>query len=115
VFRLFSVRQSLWKGEVLLPDEQRFWDSACSQMPSWALFQRQTISDDDQHAQDEAERAARAGRAELFSRADKVTVSEKDGVQSFSLTFDLKKKQPLGKKIRSRWKRTFFRRLPPKN
>ena len=29
------------KGEALPADDQLFWDTARSQMPSWALFQRQ--------------------------------------------------------------------------
>jgi hypothetical protein len=52
MFRLFGIRARFWKGEALPADEQRFWDTARSQMPSWALFQRQTISVDDRHAQD---------------------------------------------------------------
>lgn len=113
MFRLFGIRVKLWKGEALPADDQLFWDTARSQMPSWALFQRQTISADDQDAQDEAERATAEGLREFFGRADKVSISEKDGLQSFSATFHLNKDQPAVKKKESWWKRIFHRRGLP--
>ncbi|MGA2377256.1 MAG: hypothetical protein ABSF72_17190 [Candidatus Sulfotelmatobacter sp.] len=94
MFRLFGIRVRLWKGEVLSADEQLFWDTSRSQMPSWALFQRQTISDDDRRAQDEAEQAATDDLGELFDRADKVSNSTKDGLQRFTATFHLNKEKP---------------------
>jgi hypothetical protein len=113
MFRLFSIRVRLWKGEALSADEQLFWDTARSQMPSWGLFQRQTISADDRHAQDEAERATMEGLGELFARADKVSISEKDGLQRFTATLDLKKEQRAVKRKGSWWERIFHRgRLP---
>jgi hypothetical protein len=60
-----------------------------SQVPSWALFQRQQISEDDHRAQEQAERAAADALGALLADADRVSISEKDGVQEFSATFDL--------------------------
>ena len=101
MFRLFGIRVKLWKGEALPADDQLFLDTARLQTPSWALFLRQTISADDRHAQDEAERATTKGLGELFARADKVkSISEKDGLQRFTATLDLKKRQRAVKRER---------------
>ncbi len=113
MFRLFGIRVKLWKGEALPADDQLFWDTARLQTPSWALFQRQTISADDRHAQDEAERATTKGLGELFARADKVSISEKDGLQRFTATLDLKKQQRAVKRKGSWWERIFHRRRLP--
>jgi hypothetical protein len=113
MFRLFSIRVRLWKGEALPTDEQLFWDTARSQMPTWALFQRRTISADDRHAQDKAERATTEGLGELLCRADKMSLSAKDGLQRFSATFHLNKEQPAVKE--SWWVRVFHRRRVPEN
>ena len=113
MFRLFGIRARLWKGEALPADEQLFWDTAHSQMPSWALFRRQTISDDDRQAQDEAERATTDGLGELFARADKVSISEKDGLQRFSATLNLSKEQRAVTRKASWWDRIFHRKRLP--
>jgi hypothetical protein len=91
MFRLFGIRVRLWKGETLPADEQQLWDAARLQMPSWALFQRQAISADDRHAQEEAERTTAESLGELFAKADEVSINEKGGLQRFSATFHLNK------------------------
>ena len=63
-------------------------------MPGWAFFHRETVSEDDQCAQEEAERTAAELFEALIADADEVTISEEDGVQSFSATFDLTKWSP---------------------
>src|SRR5579859_702093 len=92
IFRLFAIRMRLWKGEPLPAAEQQFWDASYSQVPKWAFFRRQQISDDDQHAQEQAEQAAAGALEALLADADRVSISEKDGVQEFSATFDLTKR-----------------------
>lgn len=113
MFRLFSIRVRLWRGEALPADEQLFWDTARSQMSTWALFQRLIISADDRHAQDEAERAATEGLRELLARADKVSISAENELQRFSATSHLNKEQPGAKE--SWWERIFKRRRVPEN
>ena len=115
IFRLFSIRLRLWKGESLPDAERQFWDMTYSQVPNWAFFRRQQISDDDQHAQEQAERGAEDALEALLADANQVSISEKDGVQSFSATFDLTKKQTPTQKKFSWWERIFTRRRVPGN
>lgn len=115
IFRLFTIRLRLWKGETLPDAEQQFWDTTYSQVPSWAFFRRQQISDDDQHAQEEAERSAAEALEALLADADRVSIIEKDGVQEFSATFDLTKRPTPTEKKRSWWERVFTRRRVPEN
>jgi len=113
IFRLFSIRVRLWKGEPLADTERQFWDTTFSQVPSWAFFRRQKISDDDQHAQEKAERCAADALEALLADADQVSISEKDGVQSFSATFDLTKSRLQQRRKPSWWERVFTRKQVP--
>jgi len=115
IFRLFSIRLRLWKGEPLPDAEQQFWDTAYSQVPSWAFFRRQQISDDEQHAQEQAERDSEVVLEALLSDADLVSISKKDGVEKISATFDLRKKPTPTEKKRSWWERVFTRRRAPED
>ena len=115
IFRLFAIRLRLWKSESLPDAEQQFWDTAHSQVPSWAFFRRQQISDDDQRAQEQAERGAADAVEALLFDADRLSISEKDGVQEFSATFDLTKRKTPKEKKRSWWERVFTRRRVPEN
>jgi hypothetical protein len=111
IFRLFSIRVRLWKGEPLLDADSQFWDTTYSQVPSWAFFHRQQISADDLRAQEHAERASTEVFEALIADADEVIVSEKNGVQSFSATFRVtKEKTAEGRK--PWWARMFRKRLP---
>jgi hypothetical protein len=111
IFRLFSIRLRLWKGEPLPDAERQFWDTTHSQVPSWAFFHRQQISADDQHAQDDAERATTEALEVLFADAHDVSISERDGVQSFSATFQSTKEQTAEEK-KPWWERVFRERRP---
>ena len=110
IFRLFAIRLRLWKGEPLVDAEQQFWDATYSQVPGWAFFRRQQISDEDQQAQEQAERSTADALEALLADADQVTIRQKDGVQQFSATFDLTKGQTPTEKKRSWWERVFSRR-----
>ena|SRR5215831_14289806 len=71
------------------------------------------ISDDDQHTQEQAEQGTADALEALLADADRVSISEKDGVQEFSATFDLTKRQTPTEKKRSWWGRVFSRRRVP--
>jgi len=115
IFRLFAIRLRLWKGEPLPDVEQQFWDTIYSQVPRWAFFRRQQISDDDLHAQEQAEQDTAEALEVLLADADQVSIREKDGVREFSATFDLTKGQPSTERKRSWWERVFSRkRIPEK-
>lgn len=107
IFRLFSIRLRLWKGELLADAERQFWDTTYSRVPSWAFFRRQQISEDDQYAQEQAERGTADALQALLDDADQVSITEKNGVQEFSATFDLTKTQSPTEKKRSWWQRLF--------
>jgi hypothetical protein len=106
ILRLFGIRQRLWKGEALADVEQQFWDETYLRVPHWAFFQRQQISADDNRVQEDAERSAEDAWKTLLADADEVSVSEEDGVQSISATFNLTKTGDLPKK-QSWWGRVF--------
>jgi hypothetical protein len=107
IFRLFCIRVRLWKGEALTDAQRQFWDMTHSQVPGWAFFQRQQISDDDLHAQENAEWATTDALEVLFADAHEVSVSEEDGVESFSATFRLTKEQIADRKP---WRERLFRK-----
>lgn len=113
IFRLFGIRLRLWKGEPLPDAEQQFWDTTYLQVPTWAFFRRTQISDDDQHAQEQAEQGSADALEALLADADRVSIREKDGVLEFSATFDLTKGQTPTEKKRSWWERVFSRRRVP--
>jgi len=74
------------------------------------FFQRLVVSDEDLRAQAEAEQASTAVLEALLADADEITISDRDGVQTFSATFDLMKKQSPAQKTRPWWQRIFGRR-----
>lgn len=113
IFRLFGIRLRLWKGEPLPDAEQQFWDTTYSQVPNWAFFRRQQISDDDHHAQEQAEQGSADALEALLADAGQVSIREKDGVQEFSATFDLTKRQTPTETQRSWWERVLRRRRVP--
>jgi hypothetical protein len=110
IMRLFGIRSILWKNESLTEDDERFWDTTRSQVPSWAFFRRRTISVDDQNAQDQAERAAAEVVEALTADADELSIVEKDGVRTVSATFKLTKEVSTVEKKQSWWERLFSRR-----
>lgn len=100
----------MWKGEAPTDEDQKFWNDTQSQTPTWAFFRRLEVSPEDLQIQLDTERATTHGLQELFADADEATVTEKDGIQRFSLTFDLTKgdKAVVGKQ--PWWRRIFYRR-----
>lgn len=92
VLRLFSLRFKIWDREQLSDDVQRFWDEVRDQAPSWAFFRRLELSAEDCREREQTEAGVQRELEAFFADADQVTISEKDGVQSFSATFDLTKK-----------------------
>jgi len=105
VLRLFAIRVRLWKGQVLSDREQQLWDETYSQVPQWAFFQRNHISAEDEHAQDDAQLVGTEMHEALLAYADEVTITENDGVQYVSATWQI----PPPKK-QSWWQRVFQRR-----
>jgi hypothetical protein len=112
IFRLFGIRARLWKGEALPYEDQQFWDTEKASLPGWAFFQRQKISADDQRAQQAADQTTTEFLQALAHDADEAKVTEKDGIQSFSFTFDLAKVRPALPTKRSWWKRIFGQKQP---
>jgi hypothetical protein len=105
VLRMFGIRLRLWKGEALSEADGKHWEEMRSQMPNWALFRREQISPEDLQAQDEAEEQTTKELEAFFVDADEVTITEKDGVQSFSATFKLTKDEPATCVKKPWWKR----------
>jgi hypothetical protein len=91
ILRLFGIRLRIWKGQALSDESQLFWDEIHWQVPEWAFFQRLMVSAADLDSQAEAEQASTEVLEALLADADEITIRERDGVQSFSATFDLRK------------------------
>lgn len=89
---------------------QQLWDATYSPVPQWAFFQRNHISPDDQHAQEDAEHRGADALEALLADADEVTISEDDGVQNISATLDLTRAQIPPQKKQASWERVFHRR-----
>ena len=100
----------LWKGEALSDTAQQLWDAMYSAVPQWTFFRRNHISADDQHAQEDAAQGGADLLEALVADADEVTISENDGVQNISATFDLTKGQIPPQKKQAWWERVFHRR-----
>jgi hypothetical protein len=105
VLRLFGIRSCIWRGMALSDESQVLWDEVNSQVAEWAFFQHIVASADDLRAQAEAEQASTDAVEALLADADEVTISERDGVQSFSATFDLTKERSPAQKTRPWWRR----------
>jgi hypothetical protein len=112
IFRLFALRLELWRGEVLVDADRRFWDEARRQVPMFALFQRLVISDEDRLAQDEFERSVTSELQAVLATADEVDIvpNEHGGVD-FSVKFSLKDDAPPAE-TRSRRRRWWPFRWP---
>jgi len=111
IFRLLGIRSRLWRGEILSANDQQFWDGMQALVPSWAAFQRTQVSPEDLQADEDAQRETMEGLKAWFSDADEVSVSEKDGLEHFSLTFDLTKSERAARANEPWWKRIFRSRL----
>jgi hypothetical protein len=96
--------------------DSQLWDTIYSQVPSWAFFHRQQISADDWQAQEDAEQGSTMVFEAMIADADEVSISEKDGVQSYSAIFRLTKQQTAEQKTAEEkkpwWTRVFRKRLP---
>jgi len=89
IFRLFGLRCQVWKGEVLGGEDRQFWENMQSLMPTWAFFERHEVTPEDLQAQDDASRSTTEVLQAWFADADEVSVTEKMGVQRFSLKLEL--------------------------
>ena len=78
IFRLFGLRVRIWRGDPLSSEDQRFWDTAQSLVPGWALFGRQRVSVDDLQAQEQAEQATAQALEAWIADADHAEMSETD-------------------------------------
>jgi len=110
IFRLFGIRYRIWKGEELSGADRQFWNNMQLLIPTWAFFERQEITPEDRQAQDDTSRSTTEGVQAWFADADEVTVTEKQGVQRFSLKFDLTKGGKTVPQKQSWWERIFSRR-----
>jgi hypothetical protein len=91
ILRLFSIRFELWRGKTPSHEDQRFFETARSQVPGYALFRRLTLSSEDRQAQMECERWVLEGVGELLSDADEAEIEDQGHGFTISARFDLDK------------------------
>ena len=56
IFRLFSIRFRIWDDELLSAEDREFWETAQTQVPTFALFHRLKLSAEDREARKMAEK-----------------------------------------------------------
>jgi hypothetical protein len=104
VLRLFSIRFKIWDGSPLPSADELFWQEAQSQVPTYPLFQRTVLSEEDQQAQERAERDTLDGFEALFGDADEVSLATSpEGLTSRSAKYQLGDRAAVPK--RSWWRR----------
>lgn len=89
MLRLFSIRIQYWNTNTMTSENQLIWREAQQRFPDWAFFRRLNLTVEDKQAHEEAQRSSEEIWIELFSAADESTVIEKDGLTSYSLTFNV--------------------------
>jgi hypothetical protein len=108
ILRAFAIRMKLWDHQSLSDDDRQFWDSVRSAAPSWAIFRRLDLSDDDRREREQTELACAREIEEFLAGADEVTLGEeKHGMQSFSATFRLDNEQSDKFNKQSWWERLY--------
>jgi hypothetical protein len=112
VFRLFGIRMKIWDQEALEKEDQQFRDTARSQIPNYALFQRLELSAKDRKAQETVFQETVEGLHSWFSRADKAEISEDKHGTNFSVTYDLTKGKYAAAKKLPWWKRVTLATWP---
>jgi len=53
---MFAIRIKLWDGEALNAQDRVMWEGVQQQVPTWALFDRRSLSDEQRLARKDAER-----------------------------------------------------------
>jgi hypothetical protein len=56
ILRMFSIRLKLWDAEALSDEENQLWNSIRSQVPTWPIFRRLTLTDEEKLARKEVEK-----------------------------------------------------------
>jgi hypothetical protein len=84
MLQMFGLRALQWRGEPLSEEQQKFWDDTHSRAPSWALFARMKISEEDLQADDFANKQMDEFEEALFAEADEVRIV--DGNRSVSIS-----------------------------
>jgi hypothetical protein len=98
ILRMFALRVQLWKGKQFSEENREFWDAVQAKAPTWALFHRLVITDDDMKAQDFGTQLADEFEASIWKDADEILVEDDNGTRHVSATFDLTKDEPVDEK-----------------
>jgi hypothetical protein len=113
IVHLFALRSRMWRGEALSEDDQQFWDVARSVVPGWALFRRTTVSQADRETDDEVYTYVTKMMDEFLAEEENVSVTETEGVQRYSVIWDVPKKAakeaPSLASGKPWWKRAFHK------
>ena len=55
ILRMFRIRRELWNAEALSDVDKELWDSIRAQVPTWPLFRRLELTEEDKLARQKAE------------------------------------------------------------
>jgi len=62
VFRMFWIRQQLWKGTVLNASDRQLWNAVLRLVPDWPLFRRLSLTNKQRAAWQDVEQEIQDGR-----------------------------------------------------
>ena len=99
ILRMFALRVKLWKGEQFSEEQKEFWDAVQAKAPTWALFRRLVITDDDMKAQNFGTQLADEFEASIWKDADEILVEDDHGTRRVCARFDLTKDEPVTEKV----------------
>lgn len=92
IYRLFSIRFSLWHQRPLNSDDENYWRCCCEAFPDCPIMKRTALSPELYEAQTRVEAEIAEEMGWLFGGGDNVKIeSPAPGVQTYSLTIDLTK------------------------
>jgi len=109
LIRLFALRRKICRSQSLSDAEKQFWDIARSTVPDWALFSRTTFSEADRKVDAMVYRCVTDAMDEFLAGQEKVSIREKDGVQTHSVSWKVSAMQPDTETRKSWWKRLFHK------
>ena len=92
IMKLFTIGVNYWNDGMMSDDDKDYWEEAHKEYPDWPIFQRKELTDEQRWAHNDVQEETADAFLDLMSRADEAEVVERDGVMSFSATFNLETK-----------------------
>jgi hypothetical protein len=93
IMKLFTVRVNYWNDGTMSDEDGEYWEQAHKEYPDWPIFQRKELTSEQRRKHNVVQKETAEALLYLMSRADEAEVVERDGVISYSATFNLETKR----------------------